>query len=1561
MRNKKLIALVIAATMTTGLVTPVKTVKAEVAKSVVISEVYGGGGNFQAVYKNDFIELHNPTENSINLEGWKIEYASKSGSFSNSTELTGKIEAGGYYLIHQAAGENEAEELPMADATGNIKMAAKECKVRLVNANGNVIDFVGVGSAANESETMPTEAMSNGLSVQRKDNDGNTTGKTNGWDTNNNSLDFYTEKPTPRNSEYKVEESIEGLISIKNARSAEVGSEVIIKGIVTFKESAGKYNYTIQDGTAAIALRGEDGLAISDEVVIKGKLSIYNGLLQIENYELVEKRDKKDLPEAKIITLADIENNGGENYESQRVKITNLTIGAINPTGNTTLTDSEGRTITLRKSGELIDIKAGDKVEISGMLSQFSTTGEGGYQLRIAHAWQVKKIETETPDEPEVPEEDKVGPTIVKVTPGNSANLGENRRPEITAIFEDESGVDMETVKMIFNGTEVTSNLVKEENTIKYLLSEDLADGKYSVKLEVKDILGNITTKEWKFTVGEVESNLYFGQLHAHTNLSDGQGSIDDAYTYARDIAGLDFMAVTDHSNWFDNDTLANMGDGSASEEWQLALETADKYNKDGEFTAIYGYEMTWSGSTGGYGHINTFNTPGFETRTNKNMDLKTYYETLKQYPESLSQLNHPGKTFGNFSDYAHYDEKIDEVVTLIEVGNGEGAIRSSGYFPSYEEYTRALDKGWHVSPTNNQDNHKGKWGNANTARTVIEASDLTRESIYEAISERRTYATEDENLRISYKVNGSTMGSILDDTGVLEFKVNVEDIDSGDNIKKISIIGDGGKVVKSIDNINSTEKEWTFALDNNVSSYYYVRVDQADQDIAVTAPVWVGERENVGIESIDCDTELVVENEKINIETTIYNNESEELKDVKVEYYIDGETEPIVNTIKNIGSSTTAADILSHSFEKAGEHKIDVVVKANVKGNEREFKGSIEIKVSKASSVSKVVIDGAHQNQYITGDYSGKITTLTGLMTQNGIKSVVNKEPITDEVLEGANLLILSDPQSTEKSSYGLTPQKYSIEEIEAIAKFAKDGGNIIITSKADYGDGSEEYGSAAQGNSILEAIGAKIRFNDDQATDDVENGGQSYRLYFNDYNTESEWLKDVDTSKNYSFYSGSTLIMPENTDNIEVLVTGHESTYGNDADKSGDNTPVEKGNVVGLAVETLESGAQVFVSGATFFSDFEIDGYVYSNFDITKNLLLELAPTPELPVSKIADVRVDLDGDNEPDRFGETVVVEGYVTSASNAAAPGNSFFDVIYVQDETAGLTVFGVSSTEVRLGQKVRLTGKVSSYLGDSQIALTNENIDLEIIDENINLVNPIKLSTADSMLEEKEGLLVEVLGKVTRIDGQNIYVNDGTGESRVYTEGYIGSSKNPNVADEWKSRVKVGDTISAIGLASEDPEGHRLRVRDSAEIVVLENEDVNDNINGDAVKKVEEMILNLPEVSKITLEDKARIIAARNAYYALTDEEKLLVSEDLIQVLKDMEARILELEKENTVVPPVEIKPGNDNSNNNNKEDSNNSSEKLPQTGGVNSSYYVIIALILVAGGAYFTFKKKKVS
>ncbi|MGN0025910.1 MAG: CehA/McbA family metallohydrolase, partial [Clostridium sp.] len=410
---------------------------------------------------------------------------------------------------------------------------------------------------------------------------------------------------------------------------------------------------------------------------------------------------------------------------------------------------------------------------------------------------------------------DKKGPEILNVYPFPSGNIGDLRRPEIKATITDDSGVSNESIKLYLDGNSLAYSI--NDNVISYKVEQDLSDGQHTIKIEAKDILGNLSEEEWNFTVGEVKKNLYFGQLHSHTNLSDGTGTVDEAYQYAENVAKVDFLAITDHSNWFDNDSKANIADGSASTKWNTGKEAANKYNKNGKFVAIYGYEMSWSGSTGGYGHINTFNTEGFETRTNSKMDLKAYYNALKTQPQSLAQFNHPGKTFGDFSDFAHYDEEIDKLINLVEVGNGEGAIRSSGQFQSYEYYTRALDKGWHLAPSNNQDNHKGKWGNANTGRTVIEASELSRDSIYDAIRNRRVYATEDENLRVSYEVNGNTMGSILPEMNKLDFIINIEDIDKDDTIKKISIIGDGGKIVKSIDNVNSTNKEWKFSLEESV------------------------------------------------------------------------------------------------------------------------------------------------------------------------------------------------------------------------------------------------------------------------------------------------------------------------------------------------------------------------------------------------------------------------------------------------------------------------------------------------------------------------------------------------------------------------------------------------------------------------------------------------------------------------------------------------------------------------------------------------------------------------
>ncbi|MDN4604504.1 S-layer homology domain-containing protein [Paenibacillus sp. F6_3S_P_1C] len=188
--------------------------------NVVISQVYGGGGNSGAPYKNDFIELYNPTGNDIVLDNWTIQYAGSTGAQytpESMTVLSGTIHAYGYYLIKEAAGAGNGEELPPADVSGNIAMAAGSGKVALVKSNtalsaspgsvllldnSDLVDFVGYGSA-NQSEKNPTAALANAKAAIRKatpsDNTAST-GKGAGQDSDDNSLDFVVTTPNPRNS-----------------------------------------------------------------------------------------------------------------------------------------------------------------------------------------------------------------------------------------------------------------------------------------------------------------------------------------------------------------------------------------------------------------------------------------------------------------------------------------------------------------------------------------------------------------------------------------------------------------------------------------------------------------------------------------------------------------------------------------------------------------------------------------------------------------------------------------------------------------------------------------------------------------------------------------------------------------------------------------------------------------------------------------------------------------------------------------------------------------------------------------------------------------------------------------------------------------------------------------------------------------------------------------------------------------------------------------------------------------------------------------------------------------
>jgi len=171
------------------------------SSDLVISQVYGGGGNTGAVYKNDFIEIFNRGTSPVNVTGWSVQYASATGSSWSVTTLSGTIPAGGYYLVQEAAGSGGTTDLPTPDASGSIAMSASAGKVALVNGttaltgtcpgSGSYVDLVGYGSA-NCFETAAMAALSNTTAGLRAG-----AGCT---ETDDNSSDFSTGAPTPRNS-----------------------------------------------------------------------------------------------------------------------------------------------------------------------------------------------------------------------------------------------------------------------------------------------------------------------------------------------------------------------------------------------------------------------------------------------------------------------------------------------------------------------------------------------------------------------------------------------------------------------------------------------------------------------------------------------------------------------------------------------------------------------------------------------------------------------------------------------------------------------------------------------------------------------------------------------------------------------------------------------------------------------------------------------------------------------------------------------------------------------------------------------------------------------------------------------------------------------------------------------------------------------------------------------------------------------------------------------------------------------------------------------------------------
>ncbi len=1065
-------------------------------------------------------------------------------------------------------------------------------------------------------------------------------------------------------------------------------------------------------------------------------------------------------------------------------------------------------------------------------------------------------------------------PLVTAVTPVRNSATGENKTPEISVSLEN-AGTAPAVVMTLKKGSDIIVSgqaiTLKEGETAVYAYTPaTLSDGKYTATVTVtrSDLVS--ITESWNFTVGEAQYAAYFGQLHAHTaEYSDGSGSLQDGLNYFAAIPesdNVDFVSFTDHSNYFDSTSKANpagalndielMTDASKGV-WNTYVSSMEAFNSEhaGSLVALPGFEMTWSG---GPGHINTFNSDGIISRNDKSLNnksadagMKLYYETLIQNTEplaNLSQFNHPGKTFGTFSDFAYWNQSYDNKMVAVEVGNGEGAIGSGGYFPSYTEYTKALDKGWHVAPTNNQDNHKGHWGNSNTCRTVILTDDLSDQGLLQGMKDMSVYSTEDKNLNISYTINDLVMGSILDDVPdePLKIAVHVDDPDSGDVISKVEIVTNSGRVAdrKTFD---TSSADWEFELPA-VQGYYYVRVTQADKNIAVTAPVWVGQAPRLGISSLECSTKMPVTGEEVTLTTTLFNNESSTavLKSIA---YSKGDT---VLSAQTPGIEIVSEGTVNHTFgftpDKAGTAAVSVTAVLTQNGIDKEYTSKINLNVRDSDKLVYVGIDASHYNEYVDGNYKDSMGNFANLAVDYDVRVV---ELETSDALIAATknskyqMLVLTPPTRRNGNAFLIDYKSYTDAEIAAVADFAASGGTVIVTSWGDYYEGYTKYSDgtshslpvdqhmAAQQNKLLSAIGTSLRVSDDEIKDNDNNGGQPQRLYLTNYNLENSFLAKVSPAEQvYSNYGGSTVYAVDENgqttgtllSSISPMVYAFETSYSSDDDKdnyAGVTIPKYDNKYMVAASETVTHSngntSTVIVAGSAFMSNFEIqadmDSYStpeYSNYTILQNVLSKVNP---VTLTDIADVQAAPEG--------KTFTIRGIATSNASGYNKDTAFFDCIYVQDDTAGINAFPVSGN-IQAGQTVEIKGTTDAYNGERQIVVMDNNI--KVIDDSIKpLPAAISETTAQAAEGANLGSMVTVTGTVTKFSPANIavdsiYVKDSSGkECRVFIDGYI--TKTKTIAN-----LAVGATLTATGLSSIDTEGARIRIRDRADIICTANQE-----------------------------------------------------------------------------------------------------------------------------------------
>ncbi|KRF11431.1 hypothetical protein ASG90_16910 [Nocardioides sp. Soil797] len=277
---------------------------------LVISEAYGGGGNSGAAFNADFIEIHNPTDASVDLTGKSLQYRSASGTGVSNNIFTlpdgASVPAGGYYVVKGQGGGNGVDLPVTPDATSGLNLSGSGGQIYLADSptgidpgtgaidNAQVIDFLGWGASTASFETAKAPATTNATSSTRDADNA---------DTDDNSADFISSEPTPGAAYSAPEPPAEVEATIAEIQgtgpvSPHEGDIATTQGVVTAAYNTGGLNgvYIQTGGTGGPTdatpgasdaifvygnVVGSANLAIGDSVEVTGPVSEFSGTTEI--------------------------------------------------------------------------------------------------------------------------------------------------------------------------------------------------------------------------------------------------------------------------------------------------------------------------------------------------------------------------------------------------------------------------------------------------------------------------------------------------------------------------------------------------------------------------------------------------------------------------------------------------------------------------------------------------------------------------------------------------------------------------------------------------------------------------------------------------------------------------------------------------------------------------------------------------------------------------------------------------------------------------------------------------------------------------------------------------------------------------------------------------------------------------------------------------------------------------------------------------------------------------------------------------------------------------------